>query len=167
MSLRTRLIAIKADWGIWEDRLARATGILLLLASGANAGRFFTVRKGPTLLGASLSWLYMGAWFLAALLLRDRERWVQWTHALRWTAVWSILLALMVSAGSEVSLFSSFCTVPYALFISAYYGLPPKAWLYYALPLVQAVITTLLFRRLRKRKKEAPPPELGGEWLEL
>lgn len=160
MSLRTRLIEIKADWEIWEIRLARATGILLAAAVIANAGRFFSVRKDPTLLGACLSWLYMGAWFLGAALLRNRERWVRWTCGVRWAAVGSILLALAVSVRSEVSLASSFCTVPYALFVSAYYGLPPKAWLYYAVALVQAVIAALLARRMRKRKWAAERREL-------
>lgn len=152
MSLRMRLIEIKADWEVWEDRLALATGVLLAAASAANAGRFFSVRKGPTLLGASLSWLYMGAWFLGAVLLRNRERWVRRTLLVRWTAVGSILLGLAVSARSRVSLLSSLCTLPYALFVSAYCGLPPKAWLYYALPLAQAVIASLLARRLRRRR---------------
>ena len=162
MSLRTRLIEIKADWEIWENRLARATGVLLLLAMGGNAGRFFSVRKGPTLLGASLSWLYMGAWFLGALLLRNRETWVRRTRLVRWTAVGAILLGLAVSARDSVSPVSALLTLPYALFVSAYYGLPPKAWLYYALPLVQAVTASLLARRLRRRRREREDWDWGG-----
>lgn len=162
MSLRMRLIEIKADWEIWENWLARATGVLLLLAMAGNAGRFFSVRKDPSFLGASLSWLYMGAWLLGAVLLRNRETWVRRTRLVRWTAVASILLGLAVSTQDSVNPVSSLFTLPYALFVSAYYGLPQKAWLYYALPLAQAVTATLLARRLRRRKRARDDLDWGG-----
>ena len=167
MSLRTQLIEIKADWDVWESRLATATGVLLVAASLANVGRFFSVRREPTLLGACLSWLYLGAWCLGAILLRDREKWVRRTRAVRWCAVGAILLGLAVSARDSVNLISSLFTLPYALFVSAYYGLPSMAWLYYALALSQAVIASLLGRRLRRRQAEEEAARRAEAWENL
>lgn len=167
MSLRMRMIEIKADWDVWETRLAAATGVLLAASSLANVGRFFSVHKAPTLLGACLSWLYLGAWFLGAVLLRDREHWVRRTRAVRWIAVLSILLGLAVGTQASVNPVSSLFTLPYALFVAVYFGLPPMAWLYYAMALVQAVTASLLARRLRRRKKAAEDAERAERWGDL
>ena len=47
MSLRRKLLEIKANWEKWEDRLAIAAEGLFAAAVAANVGRFFSVRKVP------------------------------------------------------------------------------------------------------------------------
>ena len=74
MSLRRKLLAMKADWEKWENRISIAVAVFFAGAVIANAGLFFSVRKTPSFFGAAFSWLYVTSWFLAAILLRDRER---------------------------------------------------------------------------------------------
>ncbi len=159
MSLRRKLLEIKANWEKWEDRLAIAAEGLFAAAVAANVGRFFSVRKDPSLLGAVCSWLYLITWVLAAILLRNRTKWIRTVLIVRWTGVAAVLLAFAASASGSVNSFSSVCVIPYAAFISAYSGLSQEAWLYYLLLFAQALAASGLSRRLRRRqknKKQAP-----------
>ena len=92
MSLRRKLLAMKADWEKWENRISIAVAVFFAGAVIANAGLFFSVRKTPSFFGAAFSWLYAVSWFPAAMLLRNRARWVRAAVILRWTAVAAILL---------------------------------------------------------------------------
>ena len=100
----------------------------------------------------------MTSWFPAAILLRDRERWIRAARIVRWTAVWSILLGIAAGASGGMGLFSAVCVMPYAVFTSLYSGLSQPAWVSYALPLAQAAAASLLFRRLRRKKGERESP---------
>ncbi|MCI8813257.1 MAG: hypothetical protein HFG12_08485 [Oscillibacter sp.] len=151
MSLRRKLLAMKADWEKWENRISIAVAVFFAGAVIANAGLFFSVRKTPSFFGAAFSWLYAVSWFPAAMLLRDRAGWVRAAVILRWTAVAAILLGIAAGAGGGLGLFSALCVMPYALFISAYSGLSQPAWVSYLLPLAQAVTASLLSRRLRRQ----------------
>lgn len=154
MSLRLKLLTIKADWEKWENRLMIAVAVFFAAAVIANVGLFFSVRKTPSFFGAAFSWLYLLSWFLAAILLRDRARWVRAVRIVRWTAVGAILLGIAAGAGGGMGLLSAAGVMPYALFISAYSGLSQRAWVSYLLLLVQAVTALLLSRRLRRKRTE-------------
>lgn len=151
MSLRRKLLAIKADWEKWENRLMIAEGVFFAAAIVCNAGLFFSVRKTPSFFGAAFSWLYVVFWFPGAVLLRNRARWVRAVGIVRWTAVGAILLGIAASASGGMGWFSALCVMPYALFTSAYSGLFQPAWVSYLLPLAQAVTASLLSRRLRRK----------------
>lgn len=154
MSLRTRLIAVRANRDKWEDRLTVAVAVCFAGAVLCNVGLFFSVRKTPSFLGAAFSWLYVASWSLGACLLRDRVRWVRAVCIIRWTTVGSILLGIAAGASGGMGWFSALCVLPYALFTSAYSGLSLGAWASYLLPLVQAVTAALLLRRLGRRRAE-------------
>ena len=158
MSLRQKLLEIKSDWEKWGDRLSVATAVFFAGAIASNVGLFFSVRKTPSFFGAAFSWLYVTSWFPAAILLRDRERWIRAARIVRWTAVWSILLGIAAGASGGMGLFSAVCVMPYAVFTSLYSGLSQPAWVSYALPLAQAAAASLLFRRLRRKKGERESP---------
>ena len=158
MSLRRKLLEIKSDWEKWGDRLSVATAVFFAGAIASNVGLFFSVRKTPSFLGAAFSWLYVTSWFPAAILLRDRERWIRAARIVRWTAVWSILLGIAAGASGGMGLFSAVCVMPYAVFTSLYSGLSQPAWVSYALPRAQAAGASLLFRRLRRKKGERESP---------
>ena len=113
MSLRQKLLEIKSDWEKWGDRLSVATAVFFAGAIASNVGLFFSVRKTPSFLGAAFSWLYVTSWFPAAILLRDRERWIRAARIVRWTAVWSILLGIAAGASGGMGLFSAVCVMPY------------------------------------------------------
>jgi len=87
MSLRQKLLQIKADWEKWEDRLSIAVAVFFAAAIAANVGLFFSVRKTPSFFGAAFSWLYAVSWFPAAILLRNRAKRVRAVSIVRWTAV--------------------------------------------------------------------------------
>ena len=107
MSLRRKLLEIKANWEKWEDRLAIAAEGLFAAAVAANVGRFFSVRKDPSLLGAVCSWLYLITWVLAAILLRNRTKWIRTVLIVRWTGVAAVLLAFAASASGSCRAISS------------------------------------------------------------
>lgn len=150
MSLRTRLIAVKANWDKWENGLAIAVAVCFAGAVLCNVGLFFSVRKTPSLPGAVFSWAYVVSWPLGALLLRNRGDVLRLAVIVRWAAVAAMVLGIAASGGTGI--FSALCVMPYALFISAYAGLSQAAWLSYLLPLAQAVTAALLVRRLRRRR---------------
>ena len=152
MSLRQKLLQIKADWEKWEDRLSIAVAVFFAAAIAANVGLFFSVRKTPSFFGAAFSWLYALSWFPAAILLRNRAKWVRAVSIVRWTAVGAILLGIAAGAGGGLGLLSAVCVMPYAVFTSAYSGLSQGAWVSYFLPLAQAVTASLLARRLRRKE---------------
>ena len=154
MSLRSRLISLKANRNKWENVLAAAVAACFAGAVLCNVGLFFSVRRTPSLLGAAFSRLYVVSWFLGAVFLRDRARWVRAVCAVRWTAAGAILLGIAAGAGGGMGWFSALCVMPYALFTSAYSGLSLGAWATYLLPLVQAVTAALLLRRLGRRRAD-------------
>lgn len=154
MSLRQKLLEIKANWEQWEDGLGIAIAVFFVGAVAANAGLFFSVRKTPFLLGTAFSWLYAPSWFLGAILLRNRDQWVRTICTVRWTAVGAILLGIAAGASGGMGFFSALCVMPYALFVSPYSGLSQEAWVSYLLPLAQAVTASLLARRLRRQKRK-------------
>lgn len=151
MSLRTRLIAIKANWDKWENGLAVAVAVCFAGAVLCNVGLFFSARKTPSLPGTAFSWAYTASWFLGALLLRNRGDLLRIAGIVRWTAVAAIFLGIAVSGGTGV--LSALCVMPYALFVSAYAGLSQRAWVSYLLSLAQAVTAALLSRRLRRKRR--------------
>lgn len=157
MSLRQKLLRVRADWEKWEDGLAIAGAVFFAASIACNIGLFFSVRKTPSLPGAAASWLYVVFWFLGALLLRNRVRWMRIVHIVRWTAVWAIVLGIAAGAAGELGLFSALCVMPYAVFTAPYSGLSQPAWVSYFLPLVQAVTVSLLSRRLRRKKGRQKP----------
>lgn len=151
MSLRQKLLHIKADWEKWEKRISIAVAVFFAGAVITNVGLFFSVRKTPSFFGAAFSWLYVVSWFPAAVLLRNRVRWVRAVRAVRWAAAGAILLGIAAGAGGGLGLFSAVCVMPYAVFTSAYTGLSQGAWVSYFLPLAQAATASFLFRRLRRK----------------
>lgn len=150
MSLRTRLIAVKANWDKWENGLAIAVAVCFAGAVLCNVGLFFSVRKTPSFFGAVFSWAYVVSWPLGALLLRNRGDVLRLAVIVRWAAVAAMVLGIAASGGTGI--FSALCVMPYALFVSAYTGLSQAAWLSYLLALAQAVTAALLVRRLRRRR---------------
>lgn len=153
MSLRHKLLAIKADWEKWEDGLIFAMAVFFAGAVAANVGLFFSVRKTPSLPGAAFSWLYAVSWFPGALLLRNRERWLRAVRIVRWAAVGAILLGMIAAAAGGLGLLSALCVMPYAVFTAPYSGLSQPAWVSYVLPLAQAVTASVLSRRLRRKRR--------------
>lgn len=150
MSLRRRLLQVKADREKWENRLALAVAVFFAGAIVCNLRLFFSVCKTPSFFGAAFSWLYAASWLPAAVLLRRRAEWLRAAWAVRWAAVGCIILGIAASAGGGMGVFSAVCVMPYAVFTSVYAGLAPAAWMNYGLPLAQAVVVTVLFRRLRR-----------------
>ena len=73
MSLRRKLLAMKADWEKWENRISIAVAVFFAGAVIANAGLFFSVRKTPSFFGAAFSWLYAVSWFPAAQRIRQPQ----------------------------------------------------------------------------------------------
>ena len=155
MSLRQKLLQIRADWDKWADRLSIAVAVFFAAAIVFNVGLFFSVRRTPSFFGAAVSWLYLISWSLAAILLRNQARWVRTARAVRWAAVAAILLGLAAGTGGGMGFLSAVCVMPYAVFTSAYSGLAPAAWVNYVLPLAQAAAASLLSRRLRRRTKNS------------
>ncbi len=156
MSLRQKLLAVKADWEKWEDGLMIAITAFFAASIAANVGLFFSVRKTPSVPGAAFSWLYVVSWFAGALLLRNRAAWVRAVRAVRWAAVGAILLGIAAGAGGGMGLLSALCVMPYAVLVSPYSGLSQPAWVSYFLPLVQAAAASLLSRRLRRKRTDRP-----------
>lgn len=154
MSPWKRLAQIRADWDRWADRLSIAVAVFFAAAIVLNIGLFFSARKTPSLPGAAFSWLYLISWSLAAIVLRNRTRWVRAARAVRWAAVAAILLGLAAGASGGMGFLSALCVMPYAVFTSVYSGLSLGAWVNYVLPLVQAATVSLLSRRLRRRKQD-------------
>lgn len=150
MSLRMRLIAVKANWDKWENALAIAVAACFAGAVLCNVGLFFSVRKTPSLPGAAFSWAYVVLWPLGALLLRNRGDVLRLAVIVRWTAAAAAALGVAASGGTGV--LSALCVMPYALFLSAYAGLSRAAGLSYLLILAQAAAAALLFRRLRRKR---------------
>lgn len=150
MSLRTRLIAVKANWDKWENGLAIAVAVCFAGAVLCNVGLFFSVQKTPSFFGTAFSWLYVVLWWPAALLLRNRGDVLRLAVIVRRAAVAAMVLGIAASGGTGI--FSALCVMPYALFVSAYAGLSQAAWLSYLLALAQAVTAALLVRRLRRRR---------------
>lgn len=150
MSLRMRLIAVKANWDKWENALAIAVAACFAGAVLCNVGLFFSVRKTPSLPGAAFSRAYVVLWPLGALLLRNRGDVLRLAVIVRWTAAAAAALGVAASGGTGV--LSALGVMPYALFLSAYAGLSRAAWLSYLLILAQAAAAALLFRRLRRKR---------------
>lgn len=150
MSLRMRLISLKADGELWENALAVAVAVCFAAAVLGNVGLFFSVRKTPSLLGAVFSWAYVLSWLLGALLLRNRKNLLRLAVIVRWAAVAAVALGIAASGGTGA--LSALCVLPYALFLSAYAGLDGGALVSYGLALAQAVTASLLLRRLRRKQ---------------
>lgn len=158
MSLRMRLISLKADGEQWENALAAAVAVCFAGAVLGNVRLFFSVRKTPSLFGAVFSWAYVISWPLGALLLRNRRDLLRISLIVRWAAVGAVLLGIAASGGTGA--FSALCVMPYALFLSAYAGLDGGALVSYGLILAQALAAALLLRRLRRREargRRRPP----------
>lgn len=144
-----------SDWRWWEIGLFTAAAALFAAAAAANMGPLFFAGGRSTVAGAVCSYLYLVAWALAAGFLKDRAAWVYTAFAVRCGAVLFAVLAIAVSAGNGYGLLSAACVMPYAVFVSVYGGLFEAAWVYYFLLLVQAGIATILFFRLRRKRRAA------------
>lgn len=158
MSFQMRWLRFKANRDMWERRVSAAAAVLFAAAAAVNAGPLFC-GGGVTALGAVCSRLYLAVWFSAAVFLRNRAGWVRAACIVRWTAAASVLLGAAASGGD--GLFSALCVVPYAVFISVYGGLGRRAWVYFVLLSVQALVASGLSLRLRRKRRAA-----GGTWTD-
>lgn len=139
----------------WETGLIAAVPALFAAATAVNMNSlFFSTRREPAAFGTALSILYLGAWCLAAALLKDRAGWVRFIFAARAAALAAIVLAVTADASAGYSLPGVVRAAAYALSVSVYGGLPRAFWLYYLLPAAQALAAgVLLIRRRRRRKR--------------
>lgn len=138
----------------WETGLFAAVPALFAAATAANMDSlFFSIRREPRILGTVLSILYLGAWCLAAVLLKGRAGWVRFIFAARTAALAAIVLAVTADTSAGYSLSGAVRAAAYALSVSVYGGLPRAFWLYYLLPAAQTVAAGVLLSRQRRRRK--------------
>ena len=141
-----------------EDYLFIITVLIFVISTIANAPHMFSPAGEATLWGAICSYSYLEIWLVATYVLRKRKGWIWSTFIVRIMTIVSICLTMLLTKFNldiKNMLWAIIAYIPFGLLVPVYGGIYKgflQSWWFYAIPLGQAIISTVLFVRMQLQR---------------
>lgn len=141
-----------------EDYLFIITVLIFVISTIANAPHMFSPAGEATLRGAICSYSYLAIWLVATYVLRKRKGWIWSTFIVRIMTIVSICLTMLLTKFNldiKNMLWAIIAYIPFGLLVPVYGGIYKgllQSWWFYAIPLGQAIISTMLFVRMQLQR---------------
>lgn len=143
----------------WEDGFFAAIVLVFCVSSIVNFGGTLSPHRDVSVFGSCCSYLYLALWFAAAVVLRNRKGWAWTAFAVRWATIAAVCLtAFLVHRHLDIQyeIFAVLAYLPYGALLPVYGGIHSRffhsGW-FYVLPAAQAIISTGLLIRVKRREK--------------
>lgn len=148
-----------------EDGLFAVIVLVFCVLSIVNFQDTLSPHRDVSAIGSFCSCLYLVLWFAAAVVLRNRRGWVWTAFAVRWATAAAICLTAFL-VRRELDIQYEICAVlaylPYGALLPVYGGIHSRffhsGW-FYLLPAAQAIVSTGLLIRVKRREKAMAAPD--------
>lgn len=152
------MIRFIKDKAKMEDNLFIFVVLVFVVSTIANIQVSFSAFRRVTLFNSVCSYLYIILWYTAAYILRNRKGWVWTILIVRWATIVSFcttMILTQLNMDTKSMICSIIAYLPFGVLFPVYGGIHTEflhsAW-FYLVPISQALISALLFVRLRREK---------------